>query len=364
MLRRSDCPSGCKRALTLVASVGVFVVLAAVSVLTASAAKDHPTWVVATSYTRHPPRFKPRRTIRVHNQARLAAAVAKLRPGDRIEATTSFTVSEEFVIAKRLAAPGAEIDLGEGKKAVRFDYEGESNLPAVWIHDARNIRIFGGDVTNPKGGTGITIYGDTSSVVWWGFSVHDTAGAGITAFPARGPIDTVDLEGDITRWGLKPELDPHAEKGTGTHAANLGDVPGGVFTNNRIAIHAWNGPGDAIEIGNPDETGKISGNTLILEARWLTFRAEEQVAGNGLQLWGGVPIGADVPYLVTRSTQGRALDANGVYRGVSMAGVTVHYGHATACCLNPRLHRTEATLRPAQAWDTRAGVAFLHVGVD
>jgi hypothetical protein len=364
MLRRSDCPSGCKRAPTLVASVAVVVVLAAVSVLTASAAKDHPTWVVATSYTRHPPRFKPRRTIRVHNQARLAAAVAKLRPGDRIEATTSFTVSEEFVIAKRLAAPGAEIDLGEGKKAVRFDYEGESNLPAVWIHDARNIRIFGGDVTNPKGGTGITIYGDTSSFVWWGFSVHDTAGAGITAFPARGPIDTVDLEGDITRWGLKPELDPHAEKGTGTHAANLGDVPGGVFTNNRIAIHAWNGPGDAIEIGNPDETGKISGNTLILEARWLTFRAEEQVAGNGLQLWGGVPIGADVPYLVTRSTQGRALDANGVYRGVSMTGVTVHYGHATACCLNPRLHRTEATLRPAQAWDTRAGVAFLHVGVD
>ena len=350
------------RFLALSALAGLALTSVMLGVVTASAAKGVPTFADATSYVRHPLPFKTRRIVRVDSQTRLVAAVASLRPGDRVVATTGFTVSGEFVIAKRLSEPGAVIDFGGGRRAVHFVYGGTSNLPAVWINGARNIRIRGGDITNPTGGTGIAIYGRTSSVVWWGFSIHDTAGSGLTAFPVGGSINRVDLEGRISHWGLKPELDPHAEKGTGTHAANLGDIAGGVFINNRVAIRASGGPGDAIELGNPDATGRISGNTLILEAALLTFRAEEAVAGNGLQLWGGVPVGAVVPYLVTRKTQGRALDANGVYRDVSMAGVTVEYGHATACCLNPRLHSTEATLRPTEAWDSRAGVKFVHVG--
>jgi hypothetical protein len=337
------------------------VLSAAVAVLKASGGNSALTFAAATSYIHHRPRFRSIRTIRVTAQRQLAAAIAHLRPGDQIEATTGFKVSGEFVIAKRLAAPGAVIDLGEGENAVHFDYGGTANLPSVWIHDAGNIQLYGGDVTNPSGGTGIAIYGQTSSVVWWGFSIHDTAGAGLTAASVGGPIDRIDVEGSITRWGLNFELDPHAEKGTGTHAVNISDIPGGVFTNNRVAIHAWDGPGDAIEIGNPDATGQLTGNTLILRAEQLTFRAEQQVAGNGLQLWGGAPIGANVPYLVTRRTQGRAVDANGVFEGVSMAGVIVAYGRATACCLNPHLHRTEPTLRSDRAWDPRAGVTFLNV---
>jgi hypothetical protein len=359
---RSTAPGRRKRTLIVVVLIAAAAAIGTAVVLRFSGEKPAHSFAAETAYVEHRPPFAALRTIPVATQEQLADAVSKIRPGDEIDATTAFKVSGEFVIDQRVSGAGAVIDLGTGNNAVRFDYGGNTNLPSVWIRGARNIRIYGGDITNPRGGTGIAVYGNTSAVVWWGFSIHDTAGAGLTAAPSGGPIDGLDLEGSITRWGLDPRRDPHKEKGTGTHAANLGDIPGGIFINNRVAIRASDGPGDAIEIGNPDPTGTISGNTLILEAEKLTYRAKEQVAGNGLQLWGGVPIGANVPYLVTRNTEGRALDANGVSRGVSMAGVRVGYGHASRCCLNPLLGTTEATLSPDQAWDPRAEVTFHDVG--
>ena len=314
----------------------------------------------ATRYTHNRPSFTPNRTVQVTSQADLASAVEHLRAGDLIQATTAFSVIGEFAIAKKLPPPGAVIDLGAGNDAVRFTYGGTGNFPSVWIHDTTNLKIYGGNITNPTGGSGIEIHGRTSSVLWWGFVIHDTAGGGLAVAPTGGPIQGVDLQGEVTRWGLKISLDPHGEKGTGLQAVNLSDVAGGVFIDNRVAIHAWNGPSSAMQIGNPHATGRITGNTLILAAEQLTFDSTEQVAGNGLQLWGDVPIGANVPYLSTRNTRGRAVDANGVYEGISMAGVKIAYGRATNCCSNPDLHRTEHTISPTEAWDPRHSVTYVN----
>jgi hypothetical protein len=319
------------------------------------------TFSQATSYKGHRPAFEPVRTIRVATQSELAAAVSRLRPGDYVQATDGFPVTGEFVIARRLAPPGAVIDLGSGAGAVRFDYGGIGDFPSVWIHDSSHLQLYGGRVTNPAGGAGISIHGDTSSVRWWGFSVRDTAGMGLEVLPTAGPIAGVDLEGEITRWGLLPERDPHREKGTGLHAANLGDVDGGALTDSRFAIDASDGPGAAVQVGNPTASGSIAGITLILAAERLRFEAREQVAGNGLQLWGGVPVDAKVPFITTKDTDGRAVDAQGVYDGVSMAGVRILYGRAADCCSNPHLRTTEAAVPPRAPWDPRAGIDYRDV---
>lgn len=315
----------------------------------------------ATAYVRQPLGFVPKRNRPVGSEGTLRAALSTVRSGDRIVATRSFSVDGEFVISAELPAPGAVIDLGTGPNAVRFRAESHDPLPAVWIHHARNLILLGGDVSNPHGGDGVDINGPTTRLTWWGLSVHDVGGSGIGALPGGGPIAHVDLEARVTRWGMNPALDPHREKGTGFHAAILADVEGAVFNGNRVAIDASHGPGDAIEIGNPTSAGEIKGNTIILSAKDLYFDAKSAVAGNGLQLWGRVPVGARVTYLVTHDTQGRAVDANGVSPGVSMGGVRIEYGRAFSCCRNPSLDATEPNVADDQPWDPRFGVRYGNV---
>lgn len=318
-------------------------------------------YAAATAYTRSPPPFAAKRTRRVASEAALRRALATLRPGDRVVATRPFRVDGEVEIVAPLPSPGAVVDLGAGSSAVRLDSASDRAFPAVWIHGTTNLRLVGGDISNPTGGDGIDISGPTSHVTWWGFSIHDVGASGLGVLPAHGPVVDLDLEGGVSRWGLVPKRDPHREKGTGVHAAILADVEGAVFDRNRIAIDARDGPGDAIEIGNPTAAGEIRGNTIILSASRLYFRAKSGVAGNGLQLWGRVPIEARVEYLVTHDTQGRAVDANGVSPGVSMSGVQVVYGRAFGCCKNPLLPTTESQLDPSLAWDTRFGVRYANV---
>ena len=153
--------------------------------------------------------------------------------------------------------------------------------------------------------------------------------------------------------------DPHAEKGTGVHAANIADVTGAVYTNNRLALYVHDGPtGAAIQIGNPDATGQITGNTIILKAVNLTKVATSQVAGNALQEWGGVPMQIDVPYLEATNLTGRAVDTNGVYSGVSQAGVKIVYGRAASTNQNPFLSQTESAVSSSEPWDPRHGNIF------
>lgn len=355
----SSARSGRRRTF-LVAGAALVVVLAVLVVLLRKGPAAE-SYASATAYTRSPPPFPAKRTRRVDSEPALRKALATLRAGDRVIATAPFSVDGEVVITARLRRPGALVELGTGSSAVRFDSGSDRALPAIWIHGTTNLRLVGGDVTNPHGGDGVDISGPTSHVTWWGFSIHDVGGSGLGVLPAHGPTVDLDLEGSVTRWGREPKRDPHRIKGTGVHAAILADVEGAVFDRNRIAIDAHDGPGDAIEIGNPTTAGEIRGNTIILAARRLYFRATSGVAGNGLQLWGRVPVQADVTYLVTRDTEGRAVDANGVSEGVSMSGVHVLYGRAFGCCKNPRLAATEPQLDPTEPWDPRFGVRYSNV---
>jgi hypothetical protein len=304
------------------------------------------------------------REVDVASQAQLTSAIANIKAGDLVKATTGFSVNGEFQISVNPSGP-AEIDLGTGSSAVQFSYSGSSDLPSVWIVNSSNLRIFGGEIHGPPpgqvGGGGVLVYHATN-VLWWHFHIHDVAGTGLGLAPVSGPITGCDFEGEIDHWGQNPSYDPHAERGTGVHGANVADVGGGVYTNNRLALDAHDGPtGAAIQIGNPDGAGQISGDTIILRAVGLTMHAVSQVAGNALQGWGGVPMQIAVPYLEAANLQGRAVDMNGVYSGVSQSGVRVDYGRATNTNLNTALGATESSAPTSAAWDPRHGATYQDV---
>ena len=319
----------------------------------------------ATAYANTRPAFTVAREVDVASQSQLQAAIANIKAGDLVKATSGFSVSGEFQISVNPSGP-AEIDLGTGSGAVQFSYSGSSDLPSVWIVNSSNLRIFGGEIHGPPpgqvGNGGVTIYHSTN-VLWWHFHIHDVAGIGLSLAPVSGPISGCDFEGEIDHWGQNTSYDPHAEKGTGVHAANVADVGGAVYTNNRLALYAHDGPtGAAIQIGNPDGSGQISGDTIILKAVNLTMHATSQVAGNALQAWGGVPMQIAIPYLEATNLQGRAVDTNGVYSGVSQSGIRVDYGRATNTNLNTVLATTESSISPTASWDSRHGPVYQDVG--
>jgi hypothetical protein len=305
------------------------------------------------------------REVDVASQTELQSAITNIKAGDLVKATTGFSVNGEFQISVNPAGP-AEIDLGTGAGAVRFSYTGTSDLPSVWIVNSSNLRIFGGDIHGAPpgqvGGSGVTIYHATN-ILWWHFHIHDVSSTGLGLAPVYGPISGCDFEGEIDHWGQNASYDPHSEKGTGEHGANVADVGGGVYSNNRLALYAHDGAtGAAIQIGNPDGTGQISGNTIILKAVNLTMHATSQVAGNALQEWGGVPMQINVPYLEASNLQGRAVDANGVYTGVSQSGVVVAYGRASNTNLNTSLSSTESSVSASLSWDPRHATIYQDIG--
>ena len=296
----------------------------------------------------------------VTSAAGLMSAMAGLKCGDLVKATASFTVSSEWEIDQNPTCP-AVVELS----GVTMAYTGSTALPSVWIHDASNIWLYGGDVHGPAAGQpgagGIAVY-RASNIRWWGFHVHDVAHDGLDLFPVGGPIDGCDFQGEIDHWGGYVADDPHAEKGTGFHGANIADAGTGIVTNTRLALYVHDGPsGAGVQIGAPSASGRISGVTLYLKAVNLTKRAQSQVAGNAVQEWGAVPIGMRVPYLEADNIQGRANDGQGIYSGVSMAGVRAEFGRATNTNLNPYLSRTESGIPASQPWDSRGGQVYLDV---
>jgi hypothetical protein len=68
-----------------------------------------------------------------------------------------------------------------------------------------------------------------------------------------------------------------------------------------------------------------------------------------------------VPYLEATNLQGRAVDTNGVYSGVSESGIRVDYGRATNTNLNSALATTESSVSPTTPWDPRHGPSYQDV---
>ena len=306
----------------------------------------------AISYTRSRPSFTAKRTVAVSNASELQDAISSLQPGDLVKATGSFTVNGITVIKNRLGSP-AELDLN----GVSFVYSGGANHPALWLNNAKNLYIYGGDLsTAGTGGTCLTDHG-SQHVLWWGFHLHDCGGSGFAAFTTGASIDHDDFEGTITKVGQTLAWDPHSEKGTGVHGAILWDANTGYgFTNNRFAFYAHDIPtGACVELGNDQPSSQATGNVLYEKCVNETEVATRQTGGNGLQLWGDTDtLGLDVKYLEVDNAQGRALDTQGLYPGRTLAGVTVEYGRAYRTNLNPRY----AGQTP---WDSYGGVAYKRV---
>lgn len=311
------------------------------------------TWASETNFPA--PTFKPLRTIDVSTAAGFWDAWSNLRPGDEID-VHGVAFSGESVFKKQL--PGwAEVHFDS---RTTFTGKAGSNLPAAWIDGCRHIRFYGGTLTNPTGGSGVTIY-DSSYFTWWGFHIHDTANTGLFVQGIDAADDHLDLKGEISRWGLDLALDPHREKGTGLHGANLADSRYGV-RDSRFALYLHDGAvGAGVEAGGATRTDGFWNNTLYLRCQRLTMAATSQVAGNCFQAWGDNVTGNRFVYLEAENLQGRPYDANGLYSGQSLATNTVEYGRASKTNLNPHLKSTESQIPAREGWDARGRTKFLDV---
>ena len=202
------------------------------------------------------------------NASELQSAISNLRPGDLVKATASFTVSnssgDPLVIKNRLSAP-AEIDL----TGVKIVYTGTQQVDGVWVNNASNLYIFGGDIsTSDTGGVCLRVYG-SQHVLWWGFTAHDCGASGFQAQAIGGPVDHDDFQGTIWKVGQNLAWDPHTEKGTGLHGGQpLGRQPTGNFTNNRFAFYAHDIPvGACVEFGNDQPSSQATGNSPLPQMR-------------------------------------------------------------------------------------------------
>ena len=291
------------------------------------------------------PHFRPTRVVGVRTEGQFWRAWNLLRPGDEID-VHGVTFSGQAVFRKQL--PGwAEVHFDS---RTRFTGTPGDNLPAVAIIRAANIRFYGGDVTNPKGGVGIVI-NDSSHFTWWNFVVHDTAGTGLAVRGIGQPNAYLDLKGEIYHWGLNLALDTHSEKGTGLHGANLADSSYGV-SQSRFALYVHDAAaGAGVEAGGPSDY--FEKNTLYLRCRNLTKVATKLTAGNCVQLWGKNVTHNDFRYIEAKNLAGRPYETSGMYAGQSLSTNRVDYGRAIHTNLNPRI----GTIR----WDRRFGTVFRNV---
>ena len=254
------------------------------------------------------------------------------------------------MISNRLSSP-AEIDL----TGVKFVYSGGQNVNAVWLNNAQNLYIYGGDIsTSDTGGVCLRVYG-SQHVLWWGFTAHDCGATGFQAQAIGGPVDHDDFQGTIWKVGQNLAWDPHTEKGTGLHGANLWDASQtNAFTNNRFAFYAHDIPvGACVQFGN--NQGVATGNVLYLKCVNETEVAQTQTGGNALQLWGNInnttKATLKVKYLEGDNLQGFAYRDSGLSSGVDASGISIEYGRASSTNQNPRY----AGQNP---WDLSAGVYY------
>jgi hypothetical protein len=318
---------------------------------TTTSGSGDPTYDSEIAYTQSPPAFTPSRTIDVSSGSELKTALANLQAGDLVKATTSFTVSGETIIGNRLSAP-AELDL----TGVTFDYGGGANVPAVYLNDPSNLRIFGGTATTEKTGGFCIVAHGAQHVLWWGFYVHDCGNSGVYLATIQAPFTDNDFQGEITRAGLNLNWDPHAEKGTGLHAALLWDSSTYTYdySGNRFAFYIHDQPsGAGISYGSGAAAPNMAGNVIIEKAANLTDVALSQCGGNGLQFWGAGGYGVDVKYLEVNTAEGRALDAVGTWSS-NLQGVKLEYGRASNTNLNTQMNESSPTL----PWDIWHGIVY------
>jgi hypothetical protein len=333
-----------RRRLLAAAVVAPAIVAIVVGFVVSQGSAAAPTFASATAYLTQK-RPQPPRPIAVSSAAAFERAVGRARAGQTIVVAPGVQIPGEFQGFDRVIRGGTVNVVFKGDSG--FTGGAGSQLPAVWLRRSGGWRIWGGTITNP-GGNGILVNAMPGPFVWTGFTVKDTGDTCVAVYPGDGDIDRLTLKGVAGTADPNLAWDPHREKGTGQHAWNIADASGGVVENSTFAADTVDqATGAAVQI----DLGHIGPNvTVYARARHLGFPipgtswtgdANNQVAGNVVQLWGGSPHGSlDIAYVEGDDIQGRLVDTTGVEPGADLSGVRVDLGRATGPILqNPLLSR-------------------------
>jgi hypothetical protein len=286
----------------------------------------------------------PTRVKDVSTVAALLAAWADIRPGDSIRGHGIRNTGQVALTGKTLSG-FAEIDLSDD-----CAFEGPSNqaLGSIWFAYNTNVHLYG---PRCSGAQIITYDLVNCDVMDW--LLQKPRAGGLTAFGIKSPPKNCVFRGRVedSSYGCHPvsggayfitpdvlAADPHAEKGTGIHAANIGDSHYWVEDSKFILDiqDAWTGAG--IELSNLRKGALGTGCEMWVRAKGLHQPAQSQVSGNGLQFWGSPSMttdGCTVHYLEVADAQGRAVEAADLEGPFS--SVTVEYARAANTVLNPRL---------------------------
>ena len=325
----------------LYAAAAAFGVLVTIATPATAATARQPTFVSETAYLNvRPPH--PHHAIHVNSAAALTRATAHARAGQTIIVNGRVVIPGEFLGFNRVV-PGGVVKV-VFQRGVRFTGGAGSRLPSVYISGAGGWRIWGGAITNPSG-SGILVHATPGPVTWTGFTVSNTAETCVSVFPASGNVTGVTLKGRTGTASPNLAFDPHAEKGTGIHAWNIGDATDGVVENSTFAADVVNqATGGAVQI----DTSHIGANVRVYaRARHIGFpvpgtgwdgRARQQTAGNVVQLWGASPPGnLQIKYEEGGDIQGRMLETSGIQEGADLSHVTVDYARITGPILLNKL---------------------------
>ena len=251
------------------------------------------------------------------------------------------TLAGNFRITKRLRSY-AEIDFAPG---VAFSGAAAFKYYTLQISDSSNLRIYGGDVTNPANGPCVRIDSSTN-VLWWHFRIHNCAATGLFVTSIDGASAGIDLDGEIDHVAYQPDLfDPHLEKCTGIHGAYLGGNPSLTLSGNFSLSVLDSACGGAVQVGS-----NVADSQLWVRADDIPFEAQHQAAGNAIQFWGTGLHQDTVHDVIGDNLAGRVVEASGLYACCN-SGIVVQYGRGSNTLRNPLLSRVDYYPNPAITYE-------------
>lgn len=301
------------------------------------------TWEYAQAIPQ--PRVKIPTIIDVTSASELDSALKTLKPGQSIRGH-NFTYSG-LDIRNRALSDYAEIDLSDN---VTLQPASASGYPVFlgWNH---KLHIFGGNIT----GNMLRIYSLVDCAIM-DMTVDHSKLDGCLVFGINSPVQRCIFRIKTNEcsydWAYVQANDPHATKGTGIHAFNLGDtnywIEDSMFILDVVNQHT----GAGCELSNLRK-GAIGNNGLVpggsgvqiwMRANGLLFKSSGQTAANGLQFWGGSSMITDdckVHYIEVNEAQGKVVEAG--WADGPFSGVDVEYGRGHNVNL---LHPSAAAFQP------------------
>lgn len=298
-----------------------------------------------TSWPR--PTFTPIRNRPFSDAATLSSLLSTMQPGDRIyyNGTGVLNISGSSHVVGSGAAgvvvlnnhnPSSPVVIDLGVKQsiwapsldtlnyVSIQYTGTATGWApLLISNCSNLYIYGGEMNaGVYAGAGVSMWGPVHNCYVWDTYIHDIGGSGVSATAnTTGGVSSVinnnNTRVEVSRFSMNPAMDPHADKGTGSHGFILHPGSAGGDYHNNVwtgychdslvpgAISAgqvWpeGGGGSACENGMSqpsfvynNETYYIKGQNLLMTPMHTGCvnpgSTSAQTAGNVFDAYGSTP---------------------------------------------------------------------------